>query len=40
MLFRIIALLFVFSLLPQNSNAQKAKEWLDHNWELGAAASR
>jgi antitoxin component YwqK of YwqJK toxin-antitoxin module len=33
MLFRIIPLLFFFSMLPQTSNAQKVKEWLDHNWE-------
>jgi hypothetical protein len=33
MLFRIIPFLFIFSLLPQTSNPQKAKEWLDHNWE-------
>jgi hypothetical protein len=33
MLFRIIPLLYFFSMLPQTSNAQKVKEWLDHNWE-------
>jgi TonB family protein len=33
MLLRLIPLLCVFSLLTQISNAQKVKEWLDHNWE-------
>ncbi len=33
MLFRLIPLLFVFSLLPHITSAQKVKEWLDHNWE-------